>query len=65
MATPRPIREVRWLKAARRDFEEFPAEAQDRLRLALEQVAIGAFPDFAKLLTGFGPGVLELALPHR
>jgi phage-related protein len=53
------------LKAARRDFEEFPDKARDRLLDALTVVAEGGMPPLAKPLVGFGPGVFELALAAR
>jgi phage-related protein len=58
-------RPISWIRAARRDFEGFPAEAQLELRRALAVVAEGGHPDVAKPLKGFGSGVLELALRHR
>jgi phage-related protein len=59
----RKTRPIVWMKAARRDFEDFPDKAGDRLLDALTVVAEGDMPPFAKPLTGFGSGVLELALP--
>jgi phage-related protein len=58
-------REVRWIKAARKDFEDFPAGAQLDMARALTVIAEGGHPDIAKPLTGLGSGVLELALRHR
>ena len=54
-----------WMKAARRDFEDFPDRARDRLLDALTVVADGGMPPMAKPLSGFGSGVLELALAFR
>ena len=53
------------MKAARGDFEDFPDRARDRLLDALTVVAEGGMPPIAKPLTGFGSGVLELALAFR
>jgi phage-related protein len=61
----RNTRPISWINAARRDFEEFPAEAQLLCRRALTIVAEGRIPDIAKPLKGFGSGILELALRHR
>jgi phage-related protein len=61
----RNTRPIVWLKAARRDFEDFPDKARDRLLDALTVVAEGGMPPIAKPLVGFGSGVLELALPFR
>ena len=61
----RDTRPVSWIKAARRDFEDFPAGAQDEMLRALTIVAEGGHPDIAKPLKGLGSGVLELALRFR
>ena len=61
----RLTRLISWLKAARRDFEEFPQGARDEVLDALTVVAGGGMPGMAKPLKGFGSGVLELALRHR
>jgi predicted XRE-type DNA-binding protein len=53
------------MKAARRDFEDFPDKARDRLLDALTVVAEGGMPPIAKPLSGFGSGVLEVALAFR
>jgi phage-related protein len=56
---------VNWIKAARRDFEDFPQGAQIEMARALTILAEGRMPDIAKHLAGFGAGVMELALRHR
>ena len=61
----RNTRPIVWMKAARRDFEDFPDRARDRRLDALTVVAEGGMPPVAKPLTGFGSGVLELALAFR
>jgi phage-related protein len=61
----RNTRPIVWMKAARRDFEDFPDRARDRLLDALTVVAEGGMPAIAKPLSGFGSGVLELALAFR
>jgi phage-related protein len=58
-------RPISWLKAARKDYEQFPTGAQIAMERALTVVAEGGFPDIAKPLKGFGSGVFELALKHR
>ena len=60
--TSRPIS---WIKAARKDFEDFPRGAQVEMGRALTILAEGRIPDVAKPLTGFGSGVMELAMRHR
>jgi phage-related protein len=59
------VRPVNWIKAARKDFEDFPQAAQMELARALTIIADGATPDIAKPLSGLGSGVMELALRHR
>ena len=61
----RNTRAVSWLKGARKDFEDFPQAAQTEMARALTILAEGRMPDIAKPLTGFGSGVMELALKHR
>jgi phage-related protein len=68
MTTYYPVRNTRpvsWLKAAWKDFGDFPDGAQLEIKQALTIVAEGAWPDIAKPLKGFGSGVVELALRHR
>jgi phage-related protein len=55
----RNTRPIVWMKAARRDFEDFPDRARDRLLDALTVVAEGGMPPMAKPLSGFGSGVLD------
>ncbi len=63
---PRPtLRTISWIKAARKDFEVFPARAIDRALDALTIVADGGTPDVAKPLAGLGAGVWELAIKER
>jgi phage-related protein len=63
---PRPtLRTISWIKAARKDFEAFPARAIDRALDALTIVADGGTPDVAKPLAGLGVGVWELAIKER
>ena len=61
----RDTRPISWIRAARKDFEKFPAGAQLELARALTIVAEGRHPDIAKPLKGFGSGVFELALRFR
>jgi len=59
------LRTISWIKAARKDFEAFPARAIDRALDALTIVADGGTPDVAKPLAGLGAGVWELAIKER
>ena len=61
----RATREIAWIKAARKEFEDFPEGAKLNLARALTIIAEGGMPDIAKPLTGLGSGILELALKHR
>jgi phage-related protein len=61
----RTRRTISWIRAAQKDFLDFPQGAQTELARALTIVAEGQFPDIAKPLKGFGSGVLEMALKFR
>ena len=61
----RQTRPISWIKAARKEFEKFPAAAQSICLTALTVAAEGGKADIAKPLQGLGAGVLEIALPHR
>lgn len=61
----RQTRPISWIKAARRDFEKFPAEAQSICLTALTVAAEGGKADIAKPMLGLGSGVMEIALPLR
>jgi phage-related protein len=61
----RHTREIAWIKAAKKEFEDFPEGAQIELARALTIIAEGGMPEIAKPLTGLGAGILELALRHR
>lgn len=59
------MREILWVKAARKEFETFPAGARDILQTALIVAAEGRKADIAKPMKGLGSGVIEIALPYR
>lgn len=61
----RNSRPVTWIKAARKDFEDFPQGVRTEVARALTILAEGRMPDIAKPLAGLGSGVMELALKHR
>ena len=61
----RDTRRITWIKAARRDFEDFPKGAQDEIMDALTVAAEGRKADIAKPLKGFGSGMFEVALAWR
>jgi phage-related protein len=62
MRTTRPIS---WLKAALKDFEDFPLEVQLETLRALTVAAEGGKSDKAKPFKGVDGGVFEIALRHR
>jgi phage-related protein len=61
----RKFREISWIKAARKDYADFPIQAQIEFARALDGLAEGSMPDMAKPLGGLGSGVMELALRHQ
>jgi phage-related protein len=61
----RSTRPVSWIKAARKEFEKFPDEAQSICLTALTIAAEGGKADIVKPLQGLGAGVFEIALPYR
>jgi len=58
-------REIAWIKAAKKAFDNFPAKAQERIAMALTIAAAGRKADIAKPMKGLGSGVFEIALPYR
>ena len=58
-------REIAWVKAARRAFEDFPTTVQRRMARALDVAARGETAEIAKPLRGLGSGVFEIALAYR
>jgi phage-related protein len=65
MPVTRATRQIAWIKAAQKDFDEFPPTVRLDALTALSSLADGAMPQIAKPLTGLGAGVMELALRHR
>jgi len=61
----RTARPISWIKAARKEFETFPEEAQSICLAALTIAAEGGKADIAKPMKGLGPGVFEVALAYR
>ncbi len=59
------IRKISWLKAAARDFEDFPIEVQKDAAQALSIAARGGKADTAKPFKGADGGVFEIALRYR
>src|SRR2546426_10963142 len=61
----RNTRPISWIKAARKDFADFPQGAQTEILSALTIAAEGRKADIAKPLQGLGSGVFEIALAWR
>jgi len=61
----RNTRPISWIKAARKDFEDFPEGARLVILQGLTIAAEGGKADIAKPLKGFESGVFEIALPYR
>jgi len=61
----RQTRPISWVKAARKEFEKFPQEAQSLCWRALTIAAEGGKADVVKPMLGLGSSVFEIALPHR
>jgi phage-related protein len=58
-------RPISWIKAARKDFENFPEVLQQDMLTALTVAAEGEKSDNAKPFKGTDGGVFEIALRHR
>jgi|SRR3990172_4123081 len=61
----RATRPISWIKGARKEFENFPDEAQSVCLAALTIAAEGGKADVAKPMKGVRSGVFEIALPYR
>jgi phage-related protein len=60
----RNSRAISWIRAARKDFEEFPEDVQSDMLDALTTAAEGGKSDKAKPFKGVDGGVFEIALKH-
>jgi phage-related protein len=58
----RKTRPVSWIKAALKEFEDFPEGARSICLTALTIAAEGGKADVAKPMHGLGSGVFEIAL---
>jgi len=61
----RDARKISWIKAARKDFEEFPNDVQSDTLDALTIAADGGKSARAKPFHGVDGGVFEIALRYR
>jgi phage-related protein len=58
-------RNISWIKAALRDFEDFPNDVQSDMLDALTAAAEGEMSGKAKPFKGVDGGVFEIALRYR
>jgi phage-related protein len=65
MAEIRKTRPVSWIRAALKEFENFPEGAHSICMTALTIAAEGSKADIAKPMHGMGSGVFEIALPFK
>ena len=61
----RETRPISWIKAARKDFLDYPESVKRDALRALTIAAEGGMAGVAKPMHGLGSGVLEIALRHR
>lgn len=61
----RNTRPISWIKAARKDFDEFPKDVQSDMFDALTIAAEGGKSDKAKPFKGVDGGVFEIALKYQ
>lgn len=61
----RKIRQISWIKAALKEFQNFLESAREICVDALTLASDGSKADIAKPLHGLGSGVLEIALPDN
>jgi phage-related protein len=59
------MRAISWVRAAQREFRDFPPTVQDRMKFALEIAAAGEMADIAKPMKGFDAGVFEISVGFR
>ncbi len=65
MAGTRKTRPVSWIRAALKEFKDFPEGARTICLTALTIAAEGGKADIAKPMHGMGSGVFEIALPFK
>jgi phage-related protein len=61
----RDTRSISWIKAARKEFEEFSEDVQSDIFDALTLAAEGGKSDKAKPFKGVDGGAFEIALRYR
>ena len=56
----RKTKPLLWVASSKRDLKQFPDDVQDHIGFALYQAQIGLRHRDAKLISGFGPGVIKV-----
>src|SRR5712691_11041647 len=59
------MRRVSWLKAALREFENFPEQVRRQIAFGLDRAAEGGKADAAKPLHGIDGGIFEIVADDR
>ncbi len=59
------MKAVFWIKAADKDFRNFPQLARDRILEALDVAANGRKADISKPMLGLGSGIFEVAIAYK
>jgi phage-related protein len=59
------MRRISWLKAAWREFEDFPEKVRRQIAFGLDRAAEGGKADNAKPLHGIDGGVFEISADDR
>ncbi|NGX61075.1 MAG: hypothetical protein K940chlam9_00555 [Chlamydiae bacterium] len=60
------VKPVLWCGSSKKDLMEMPPEVVTDFGYGLYQAQIGAYPDLAKTLSGFGgASVIELRMDHK
>ena len=62
---PELVRRISWLKAARKEFDDFPQGVQIDMATALTEAARARKADTAKPFKGVSGGIFEIAIRHR
>ena len=55
-----PVRPLVWVSSCKRDYDRFPAQLQRNLGFELFLAQTGQHPPSAKVMKGFGGGIVEL-----
>ena len=59
------VREIAWVRAAKKDFQKFPEAVQRRVVRALRIAAQGELAEISKPIKGLDPGLFEVRVAYR